>query len=406
MVMDKLQIGLAQALALTLERLAPLGPESVPLDAAVDRILAEDLPALVDSPSVDASMKDGYALQSALVAGASPQSPVALTVCGVAAAGGHTPLRIAAGEAMRILTGARLPENADAVLAEEFTHRRGSQLLATNWAEPGRNILRRGSDAAKGTSLAKGGTRLCPGLLGLLAAGGYHRLPVRRQPRVALVATGDEVVAPGLPLREGALYASNLTTLSAWCHRFGWPTSATIVADQPAAIRASLIAAAEMGDVLVTSGGAWTGDRDLVAKILVSLGWEEVFHRIRIGPGKAVGFGLLHGKPVFILPGGPPSNLLGFLQIALPGLQHMAGLAEPGLPRAAVRLAVELCGRDRDWTQFIFGTLEKQDNIPLFQPLNSTNRLQSMAEAEAVVAIVEGQTRLAAGSLATAQLLT
>ncbi|HSL40084.1 MAG TPA: hypothetical protein VK857_06910, partial [Desulforhopalus sp.] len=130
------------------------------------------------------------------------------------------------------------------------------------------------------------------------------------------------------------------------------------------------------------------------------------FHRIRIGPGKAVGFGLLHGKPVFILPGGPPSNLLGFLQIALPGLQHMAGLAEPGLPRAAVRLAVELCGRDRDWTQFIFGTLEKQDNIPLFHPLNSTNRLQSMAAAEAVVAIGEGQTRLAAGSLATAQLLT
>jgi molybdopterin molybdotransferase len=84
----------------------------------------------------------------------------------------------------------------------------------------------------------------------------------------------------------------------------------------------------------------------------------------------------------------------------------MAGLAEPGLPRAAVRLAVELCGRDRDWTQFIFGTLEKQDDIPLFQPLNSTNRLQSMAEAEAVVAIVEGKTRLAAGSLATAQLLT
>jgi molybdopterin molybdotransferase len=143
----------------------------------------------------------------------------------------------------------------------------------------------------------------------------------------------------------------------------------------------------------------------MVAKILAALGWTQVFHRIRIGPGKAVGFGLLAGKPVFILPGGPPSNLMGFLQIALPGLLRLAGQRAPGLPLTTVRLALELVGAHADWTQFIFGRLAPLEDRPLFHPLRGASRLGAMAEAEAVVAIPEGQTRLPAGSPAPAQLL-
>ena len=114
---------------------------------------------------------------------------------------------------------------------------------------------------------------------------------------------------------------------------------------------------------MITSGGAWTGDHDMVAQVLEGLGWKEVFHRIRIGPGKAVGFGMLNNKPVFILPGGPPSNLMGFLQIALPGLLALSGHANPGLPRINARLASELRESDLDWTDFFFGTLEFNDGL-------------------------------------------
>jgi molybdopterin molybdotransferase len=158
-------------------------------------------------------------------------------------------------------------------------------------------------------------------------------------------------------------------------------------------------------DAVITSGGAWTGDRDLVAQILERLGWQQVFHRIRIGPGKAVGFGTLQEKPIFILPGGPPSNLMGFLQIALPGLLKLAGYQCCGLPMLNVRLACQLTGRFADWTQFIYGTLEPSPDLTIFHPLEGKSRLRSMAEAQAVAAIPEGQTVLPAGAVIQAQLL-
>jgi len=144
----------------------------------------------------------------------------------------------------------------------------------------------------------------------------------------------------------------------------------------------------------------------MVLQIFAELGWRKMFHRIRIGPGKAVGFGLLEGKPVFILPGGPPSNLIGFLQIALPGLLQLAGHGECGLPTRQVRLAEDLHGKDADWTQFVFGLLQPQGKELTFQQLPGTSRLAMMANAHAVVAIPEGVTRIAAGETVQAQLLT
>jgi len=272
-------------------------------------------------------------------------------------------------------------------------------------AEPGRNILPKSSDVAMDQVVAGKGSLLTPGLVGLLAAAGHSRLPVVRNPYVAIVATGDEVVAPGEPLPEGKLFASNITTLGGWCRRYGMRTDLAVVKDEADQIYATLQHYAAEADAVITSGGAWTGDRDLVAQILERLGWQQVFHRIRIGPGKAVGFGILQDKPVFILPGGPPSNLMGFLQIALPGLLKLAGHQRCSLPTIKVRLASQLTGRFADWTQFTYGTLKEAADLPVFQALNSKSRLRSMAEAQAVVAIAEGETILAAGSVVTAQLL-
>ncbi len=405
-MIDHLPLGLDQALALTLERLNPLPVQKVELLDAVERVVAADLFARVDAPSIDASLKDGYAVLSADVAAASSDAPVRLRMMGTASAGGQERWQLRPGHTVQVLTGARIPGQADAVLAEEYVRRDGDFILACNHAEPGRNIQLKGSDVMSGERVAAAGRRLSPGQIGILAAAGHSRIPVYGSPRVAVIATGDEVVAPGHPLTEGKLYASNIVTLCAWCRRYGMPTRVAVVRDDPEAIRQALKSALSDCDAILTSGGAWTGDRDLVARILQELGWKEVFHRIRIGPGKAVGFGMLDGRAVFILPGGPPSNLMGFLQIALPGLLRLAGETDPRLPVIRVRSACELNGRYIDWTQFVFGTIEEQPHdLPLFHPIQKASRLHSVAEATVVAAIPEGLTAIAAGQVLNAQLL-
>jgi molybdopterin molybdotransferase len=142
-----------------------------------------------------------------------------------------------------------------------------------------------------------------------------------------------------------------------------------------------------------------------VVKILDELGWEKNFHRIRIGPGKAVGFGTLNGKQVFILPGGPPSNLTGFLQIALPGLLKLSGHAEPGLPIITTTLLRDVSVRTKGWTQFVFGVLKSGGGWMQFEPLELKSRLQSMARATAILQVPEGVDRLAKGSVVQVQLL-
>ena len=401
-----LAVGLDEALKLTLENIQPLTPNRVvDLSESVDRVVWEDMYATVDSPSVDASLKDGYAVISSEIAQATQEAPVSLKVTGSMAAGSRKEMKVTPGSTVRILTGAKIPAGADAVVSEEFVEDNGDTILVKTFSEPGRNILPRGSDVTSGKCIARKGQRLTPGLVGLLAASGHSQVPVAANPKVAVIATGDEVVAPGKPLPDGKLYASNMTTLAAWCRRYDMETRLEIVKDDHDAIYNVLDAMARETDAIVTSGGAWTGDRDMVAQILEELGWRQVFHRIRIGPGKAVGFGLLGEKPVFILPGGPPSNLMGFLQIAFPGLLKLAGYMKPGLPTITVRLGEDLTGRYEDWTQLIFGDLEPQDDLPVFHSLRNNSRLGSMADAKAVVAIVEGRTILKAGDIVPAQLL-
>jgi molybdopterin molybdotransferase len=401
----QLPLGLDQALQMTLESIGPLAVEDVSLLDSLGRALAADVHAKVDSPSVDASLKDGYAVRSQQVEGASKEHPVNLRLVGYQAAGGTEDVEVLPGTTVRVLTGAKIPSGADAVVAEEFATATEELITFFRDAEPGRNILPKSSDVASGKVVAHRGTVVTPGLVGLLAAAGHDRLSVVRCPDVAIIATGDEVVAPGQPLPEGKLFASNITTLGGWCRRFGMRAQLAVVKDQARQIGQELSRYAERVDAIITSGGAWTGDRDLVAQILNSLGWRQVFHRIRIGPGKAVGFGLLEDKPVFILPGGPPSNLMGFLQIALPGLLKLAGHQHCRLPSINVRLSSQLYGRTADWTQFIYGTLEQSADLPVFNALRGNSRLRSMAEAQAVVAIPEGTTLLPAGAVVAAQVL-
>jgi len=271
-------------------------------------------------------------------------------------------------------------------------------------AESGRNILPRGADLQKNDRLVSAGTILTPGSVGLLAAGGHSQVTVHRQPRVGILATGDEVVAPGVPLREGQLYASNLVTLAAWCATYGWPVETSVLPDDRTSIQAGLEKFLANCDVVLTSGGAWKGKRDLVVHILDEMGWRKIYHRVRIGPGKAVGFGLYAGKPVFCLPGGPPSNLMAFLQLAMPGMKKLAGWLETGQPELNAVLQSHLDGQI-DWTQFIFGQLTQTAAIPSFVPLKMKSRLSEMAIANAIAVIPEGVSEISSGSQIRIQIL-
>lgn len=404
-IMKGLSLGLKEALRLTFECVTPLPSENVALVDSVDRIAASDLHARVDSPSVDVSRKDGYAVLSHELADATAQCPVRLRISGSMAAGGENDIRIKPGTAVRVLTGARIPTGADAVVAEEFVKQSGDHLLIDTSIKPGKNILPAGEDVTIRKCVLRSGQQISPVMAGLLAAAGHSKVPVFRTPVVGIVGTGDELVEPGNPLADGQLYASNIITLAGWCNKYKMKTRMSIVKDDHEAIFNTLRTVSDETDALITSGGAWTGDYDMVAKVLEGLGWKEVFHRIRIGPGKAVGFGILEKKPVFILPGGPPSNVMGFLQIALPGILALSGHVTPGLPKIHARLASELGEGKSDWTDFFFGTLEFDDGLPSFHPMKKRSRLSSIASATAVAAIPEGQDHLPEGAMIHVQLL-
>jgi molybdopterin molybdotransferase len=400
---EPLCCGFEEALQLALKSIRPLSAEKIPLVESVGRMAATDLFSRVDSPAMDSSRKDGYAVASVDIAGATISSPVSLKISGTLAAGEKSDIVLDSGATVRVLTGARTPTGADAVVAEEYVVRKGDTVFFDAPIQPGKNVLFRGSDVSLDRRLVASGQPITPVVAGLLAAGGHSSVPVRKTPTVGIVGTGDEIVVPGTPLKEGQLYASNIVTLAGWCRKLGITARMTTVQDDYDTLYGTLKAYLDKTDALITSGGAWTGDRDFVARALGALGWKKIFHRIRMGPGKAVGFGMLGQKPVFILAGGPPSNLMGFVQIALPGLQALCGHAHPGLPTITARLTQDIKDGKTDWTDMYYGTLEAGDGLPLFHPMKKRSRLSAIGQATAVACIPEGKEALPAGSVVVVQ---
>lgn len=394
----KTKIGFQEAYRLTLDSVPHMGSEYLPLHLITNRILSTDVLSKADSPSVTASMKDGYAVKSIDLDQADNEHPVKLKVTGTLSAGKAPPLKLRRGQAIRLTTGAGIPEGADAVLAEEFCRRIDDEIICVNTAQAGRNILKKGTDIKIGETIAAKGHQLSPPMVGLLASAGHDGAEVVKRPRVAVIATGDEVIAPGAPLQEGKLYASNLVEICSWLDLFGMRFESAVAPDNRESISSAIQEYLPVADAFITSGGSWSSERDLMLKVLEDLEWQGIYHRVRMGPGKGIGFGLLEEKPFFFLPGGPPSAEMSFLQIALPGLLQTQGHPLPPFPIIKAKLDQTVEGQG-NWTQFIHAGFFLKDGETVVRPAKLKSRLQSMANKQTLIVIPEGTERIASGTI-------
>ncbi|MFC2067722.1 gephyrin-like molybdotransferase Glp [Chloroflexota bacterium] len=399
-------IGYQQALKLVYTNVHPIGIDEVNLDLCAGRIVASDLIALVDYPSSDVSLKDGFAVKSEDVSEASPDQPVHLQVIGSVFAGSEFEGVVSTGSAVKICSGSPIPQGTSAVVSDEFCEEGPSGIFVKTHAEHGRNVLSAGEEVKAKTTTAQKGTMLLPGVLGLIAAAGISQAKVYRRPRITIIAVGDEIVTPGRHLLPGQLYASNIVTISAWLASFNISHDTGVVGDNENTIRQELLNNLEKADIILTSGGAWGSERDLVVGVLDNLGWQKIFHHVRIGPGKGIAFGLWQGKPVFCLPGGPASNEMAFLQLALPGILYMTGQCRHPLQTIKARLTQNLKARHRAWTEFreaiLYLDTEGNYTATLYR---NKSRLQSIAHATCLICIPEDIESLCCGEVVSVQLL-
>ena len=329
-------IPVAEATARLLALTPRLPAESVPLAEVGGRVLAEDAVAARAQPPFDAAAMDGYALRRAELA-----PGARFRVTGEAAAGRAFPGRIGPGEAVRIFTGAPMPDGADAVVIQEDVARDGDTIAVLDTPGKGTNVRLRGCDFAPGDRLSAP-RRLSPADVALLAAMNLPAVPVARRPEVAVIATGDELVLPGQSPGPDQIVASNAYGLKAMAEAEGARVRLLPIArDREAALR-SVLALAEGADLIVTIGGASVGDHDLVAPVVRALGADLAFHKVAMRPGKPLMSGRLGAAVLLGLPGNPVSAMVCGELFLRPVLRALQGLSDPLPRRLTARLAAPL----------------------------------------------------------------
>lgn len=379
-------IAVEEARSRILSAFETLPGEVVALDQALGRVLAEDVYARLTQPPKAVSAMDGYAVRASEVASV----PVRLRVVGRAPAGGSYDAPLGAGEAVRIFTGGPLPEGADAIVIQEDTAT-GSDDEGT-WVEiresvaPGRYVRPAGLDFTEGERGLTAGRRLGVRDIGLAAAMDHSWLTVRRRPRVAILATGDEVVMPGDPRSANQIVSSNSLALQAFVRSCGGEAINLGIAQDNRESLARLAAGAQGADLLVTTGGASVGEHDLIRSVLGEEGLELEFWKIAMRPGKPLLFGKLRGTPLLGLPGNPVSSLVCALVFLRPILSRLLG-CESDEETVTARLGEALEANDRR-QDYLRARLSRNEDGTLTAtafPRQDSSMQATMAKAEALI---------------------
>ena len=331
-------LSVAEAIAKLVARISPVSSEEVPLSDALGRVLAENVAARVTHPPAAVSAMDGYAVRAT----DANKTPVKLKRIGESSAGKGFRGKIAKGQTVRIFTGAPLPAGADAIVIQENAVAKGNTITVNEPAAAGRWVRPAGLDFKKGQTLLKAGTVLTARDLGLAAAMNVPWLTVRRRPRVAYTATGDEVVMPGDPMGPDQIVSSNSVALAAYIRVLGGsPLNLGIARDTEASLR-HMLEGAKGADLLVTMGGASVGDHDLVRKVLGDQGMDLGFYKVAMRPGKPLIFGSLGDVLVLGLPGNPVSAGVTSVIFLKAAIDKMLGIRK----RADSAAASAILGRD------------------------------------------------------------
>lgn len=371
-------ISVADATSRILDAMRPTGPETIPLSAGWSRVLAAPVIARLDQPPGDVSAMDGYALR------ASDAGP--WTVIGSAPAGHPFDGSVGENQALRLFTGSIIPAGADAVAIQEDADREGDRLTLRETPTAGRHIRTRGGDFASGDTLLSPGITLTARSIGLAAAANHPWLTVHRRPRIAILATGDEIALPGDPIRAGGIVSSNAHALAALVTAADAdPVVLPIAVDTLESIAGI---ADHLGgvDLLVTTGGASVGEHDLIQKALATRGFAPDFWKIAMRPGKPLIFGQLGDTPVIGLPGNPVSALVCAILFLIPAIKRIAGLSSWQRPIARGTLTRPLPANDHR-ADYMRARLDSSSNGDLMvtpYARQDSSHLRVLAESDAL----------------------
>jgi molybdopterin molybdotransferase len=393
-------LSVEEAAELLLSDFSVLEPERVAILETLGRVLAEDVAADVDIPPHANTAMDGYAVLAADTAGAGEKTPKRLRIVGDLAAGYVTTTTVATGTAIRIMTGAPIPPGADAIVPFEETERQGDWVHILKPAKLGANIRAAGEDVRRGVVVLHRGMRIRPQEVGMLATVGRKEASVVRRPRVAILATGDEVVEIDAPLGPGKIRNANSYSNAAQVMRAGGvPVMLGIARDQveelTTMIRAGL---ARKVDLFLTSGGVSMGDFDVVKQVLAAEG-QMTFWRVRMKPGKPLAFGRIGGVPLLGLPGNPVSAMVSFELFARPAILKMLGSTDWQRPTIGATLVGALKRKDGRRHYLRVRVEEKNgDYLAHLTGEQGSGILSSMVEANGLAVVPEGWQEAPAGS--------
>jgi molybdenum cofactor synthesis domain-containing protein len=390
-------ISISDATSLVLQHTTALSVESVNLSEALNRVLAEDIIADCDLPPFDRAQMDGYAVRAADVA----NTPARLGVVGESAAGSGWHNEMKTGEAVRIMTGAPVPVGADAVQQVELTRESNGEVEILERVDVGRSIVRRASEIRAGETVLRAGEEIYAAMIATLASFGYAQVKVGRRPRVAIMATGSELVDVDKQPGRDQIRDSNNYTLAAYAKLAGATVEGLPLAvDDTRELKRQMAAAAERSDVLITSGGVSMGVYDFTKAALKELGAQIFFERVSLRPGKPTVFGRLGNTLVFGLPGNPVSVAVTFNLFARTALRAMQGAKEPGLKEETAVLVRDLKGSIERESYLPAVLRTDEQGALLAEPLKwgGSSDFVSFARATALIDVPAGVNIIDAGS--------